>query len=196
MSTSKQLITALEKADWLDRLLILASLGFFVLVVLFILKQRIVDRGLRVVLWWTRFVPDFSGDAALLASEKGVRKASTLASAVSATTAASVKGALGSAVSATTSLLSAPLASVGRTQSQHTVYDGGDSLDPVEQALSALSVSGTAHTPSAVSPAAYDHGNAPDPVEDALSSLTLTSSTLNPPAVSTSTEHEHHHVEL
>ncbi|KLO13328.1 hypothetical protein SCHPADRAFT_809614, partial [Schizopora paradoxa] len=57
MDTSKQIITALERADWLDRLLILAALMFFILVVLFILKQRILDRGLRVALWWTRFIP-------------------------------------------------------------------------------------------------------------------------------------------
>jgi len=55
--TSKQLITALEKADWMDRLLIFSGLAFFVLVVLFIVKQRIVDRGIRVALFWTRFVP-------------------------------------------------------------------------------------------------------------------------------------------
>ena len=71
MTTSKHLITALEKSDWLDRMLIFAGLIFFVLVVLFILKQRLVDRGLRIALWWTRFVPDFSGDEALLAMEKG-----------------------------------------------------------------------------------------------------------------------------
>ena len=58
MDTSKQLIIALEKSDWLDRLLILSGLGFFLLVVLFILKQRIVDRGLRIAFWWTRFLPD------------------------------------------------------------------------------------------------------------------------------------------
>ena len=57
MITSKHLITALEKSDWLDRLLVLAALAFFVLTVLFILKQRIVDRGLRMAFWWTRFVP-------------------------------------------------------------------------------------------------------------------------------------------
>jgi len=48
LGASKQLVTALEKADWLDRLLIFAALAFFTLVVLFILKQRIVDRGLRI----------------------------------------------------------------------------------------------------------------------------------------------------
>ena len=32
MVTSKHLITALEKSDWLDRLLIVAALVFFVLV--------------------------------------------------------------------------------------------------------------------------------------------------------------------
>ncbi|KAI0703494.1 Sec20-domain-containing protein [Cytidiella melzeri] len=61
LSTSKHLITALEKTDWLDRLLIMAALAFFVLVVLFILKQRLVDRGLRIAFWWTRFLPSISG---------------------------------------------------------------------------------------------------------------------------------------
>ncbi|KAH8101157.1 Sec20-domain-containing protein [Cristinia sonorae] len=60
MVTSKHLITALEKSDWLDRLLIFAALAFFVLVVLFILKQRLVDRSLRIALFWTRFLPSSS----------------------------------------------------------------------------------------------------------------------------------------
>ena len=59
MSTSKQLITALEKSDWLDRILIISGFVFFLLVVLFILKQRILDRGLKIAFWWTRFLPDF-----------------------------------------------------------------------------------------------------------------------------------------
>ncbi|KAJ7686654.1 Sec20-domain-containing protein [Mycena rosella] len=71
MDTSKHLITALEKSDWLDRVVIFAALLFFFLVVLFILKQRVFDRGMRVAFWWTRFVPDFSGDAQLLSMEKG-----------------------------------------------------------------------------------------------------------------------------
>lgn len=57
MLTSKQLITALEKTDWLDRMIILSAFMFFVLVVLFILKKRFIDRGLRIALWWTRFIP-------------------------------------------------------------------------------------------------------------------------------------------
>ena len=68
MTTSKHLITALEKSDWMDRMLIFAGLAFFVLVVLFIIKQRLVDRGLRVAFFWTRFLPDFGGDEALLAA--------------------------------------------------------------------------------------------------------------------------------
>lgn len=71
MGTSKQLITALEKSDWLDRVLIFSAFTFFILVVLFIVKQRILNRSLRVALWWTRFLPDFSGDAELLRMEKG-----------------------------------------------------------------------------------------------------------------------------
>lgn len=57
LMTSKQLVTALEKADRLDKLLIMAGLVFFVLVVLFILKQRVIDRGIRIALFWTRFIP-------------------------------------------------------------------------------------------------------------------------------------------
>lgn len=68
MSTSKQLITALEKSDWLDRILIISGFVFFLLVVLFILKQRIVDRGLKIAFWWTRFLPDFSSDEELFRS--------------------------------------------------------------------------------------------------------------------------------
>jgi protein transport protein SEC20 len=59
---SKQLITALEKADRMDRALIIAGLVFFFLVVLFILKQRVIDRGLRIALFWTRFIPRGSND--------------------------------------------------------------------------------------------------------------------------------------
>ena len=49
MVTSKHLITALEKSDWLDCLLIFAL--FFVLVVLFILKQRLMDCSLWITFW-------------------------------------------------------------------------------------------------------------------------------------------------
>ncbi|KAF8496550.1 Sec20-domain-containing protein [Russula emetica] len=75
LGASKQLVTALEKADWLDRLLIFAALAFFALVVLFILKQRIVDRGLRIAFWWTRLLPSRDrGDTILPAQEVTVEK--------------------------------------------------------------------------------------------------------------------------
>ncbi|KAF8637923.1 hypothetical protein AX17_002544 [Amanita inopinata Kibby_2008] len=48
--TSKQLITALEKSDWLDRLLIISAFASFLLVVLFIVKQRVIDRMVGVLL--------------------------------------------------------------------------------------------------------------------------------------------------
>jgi protein transport protein SEC20 len=53
--------------------LILSAFVFFVLVVLFIVKQRVLDKGVRIAFWWTRFLPDFSGDEALLAH--GMEKA-------------------------------------------------------------------------------------------------------------------------
>ena len=70
LGASKQLVTALEKADWLDRLLIFAALAFFALVVLFILKQRIVDRGLRIAFWWTRLLPSRDRDDSILAVQE------------------------------------------------------------------------------------------------------------------------------
>jgi protein transport protein SEC20 len=46
--------SSLEKSDWVDRILtIISGFVFFLLVVLFILKQRIIDRGLKIALWWT-----------------------------------------------------------------------------------------------------------------------------------------------
>lgn len=91
MGTSKQLITAIEKSDWLDRLLIITSVAFFFLVVLFILKQRILDRGLRIALWWTRFLP--SGDIDFDKLEKGVLGTAT---AIASTVAASASSSLAS----------------------------------------------------------------------------------------------------
>jgi len=98
MGTSKQLITALEKSDWLDRLLIMSGLVFFLLVVLFILKQRIVDRGLRVAFWWTRFLPDFSGDTELVTTATSGEVLSS-AGAVASTVLASLSPAFTSVVS-------------------------------------------------------------------------------------------------
>ncbi|KAH7922756.1 hypothetical protein BV22DRAFT_1106445 [Leucogyrophana mollusca] len=102
MGTSKQLITALEKTDWVDRLVIISALVFFALVVLFILKQRIIDRGLRVAFWWTRFLPSTSSSerAILDGVEKGganaiVASMSASAAAASSTLAAMVTNHVG-----------------------------------------------------------------------------------------------------
>ncbi|KAI8969399.1 hypothetical protein BD414DRAFT_503474 [Trametes punicea] len=105
MTTSKHLITALEKADWLDRALVLAGLLFFFLVVLFILKQRLVDRGLRIALWWTRFVPDFSGDEALLAMEKGQGEVGLSATASASATGSVVATMVGTALAGASTVL-------------------------------------------------------------------------------------------
>lgn len=104
MGTSKQLITALEKSDWIDRVLIVSAFVFFILVVLFILKQRMLDRGLRLALWWTRFLPDFSGDAALLSMEKGSAILSSAAASLSSTIIAASSPAATMAASSTVPL--------------------------------------------------------------------------------------------
>ncbi|KAI0763123.1 Sec20-domain-containing protein [Trametes elegans] len=103
MTTSKHLITALEKSDWLDRLLVLAALAFFVLTMLFILKQRIIDQGLRMAFWWTRFVPDFRSDKSLLAMENGEASLSETVSSVVTTASTVLATASSAAVSLTSS---------------------------------------------------------------------------------------------
>ncbi|KZP15315.1 Sec20-domain-containing protein [Athelia psychrophila] len=122
MGTSKQLITALEKSDWLDRLLIISAVCFFFLVVLFILKQRFVDRGLRIALWWTRFLP--TGDLDFDKMERGegaVRTASAVASSVIAASLAGLSHAasatIASAASATSTEADVTAASLSPTLS-------------------------------------------------------------------------------
>lgn len=100
MSTSKQLVTVLEKTDWLDRMLIISAFAFFLLVVLFIVKQRVLDRGLRIAFWWTRFIPDFSADEEVLRSDETVSSLSKLA-----TDTAAVSAVLSSSVVASVTLL-------------------------------------------------------------------------------------------
>ncbi|KAG8896852.1 hypothetical protein FRB99_008611 [Tulasnella sp. 403] len=64
LNTSKTLVTALEKSDYLDRLLIISSLILFLSVVAYILKRRIVDRGIALAFWWVKYVPGLQGGAA------------------------------------------------------------------------------------------------------------------------------------
>ncbi|KAI8447988.1 Sec20-domain-containing protein, partial [Phakopsora pachyrhizi] len=49
MKTSKALLNSLKRADLIDRLLIVFGFGFFSLVCLYILKKRILDRGISLV---------------------------------------------------------------------------------------------------------------------------------------------------
>jgi len=49
MNISKALITSLESADTLDRLIIMAALVFFILCCIWVLKRRVLDKGLRLV---------------------------------------------------------------------------------------------------------------------------------------------------
>jgi protein transport protein SEC20 len=139
MDTSKQLITALEKSDWLDRVLILSGLFFFLLVVLFILKQRIFDRGMRIAFWWTRFVPDFSGDEQLLSMEKGA--AATLSSVVNS--ASVVTSGVVSITSSAASVASAILAGSAST----SVLDPEPTPDSEPESTLDVDSSETLHAP-------------------------------------------------
>jgi protein transport protein SEC20 len=103
MGVSKQLITALEKSDWIDKMLIIAALGFFFLVVLFILKERILDRGLRVAFWWTKYLPGLGRKS--VAATKAVKTVlpSATTSSQSMKTFVSTEKTLSTAISSVTS---------------------------------------------------------------------------------------------
>lgn len=113
LGSSRELITALQKTDTLDRLLIGATLVFFALVVLFILQQRILQKGFRIAFWWTRFVslPSWSsGRSEVGIMEKETALGSTvLASVVSSS---SVVIAASATLTATGSSLSAPVPTI------------------------------------------------------------------------------------
>ncbi|WAR56697.1 hypothetical protein PtB15_7B547 [Puccinia triticina] len=49
MKTSRALISSLQRADLLDRILLTGALAFFVLVCLYIIKKRILDRGVSLL---------------------------------------------------------------------------------------------------------------------------------------------------
>jgi protein transport protein SEC20 len=109
MDTSKQLITALKNSDSLDRLLITCALVFFILVVLFILKQRVLDRSIRLALWWTRFLPNLSSDTQLTQMEQGDLASSLLVATGTITT--TVSSIVATASSTPISTVLAPLSS-------------------------------------------------------------------------------------
>ena len=101
-------MTALEHTDWLDRMLIISALVFFGLVVLFVLKQRILDRGLRIAFWWTKFVPGFGDARGRITGEtlKEVAKNRATGSSLTSVvmTATAVSSTLASVLAATTAL--------------------------------------------------------------------------------------------
>ncbi|OCH87234.1 hypothetical protein OBBRIDRAFT_796412 [Obba rivulosa] len=146
--TSKHLVTALEKSDWLDRLLILAGLMFFLLVVLFILKQRLVDRSLRIAFWWTRFLPSFSGDEALLqAAEKGEAALFSIIAPASSVATASSLSIVASTALAATSVASSSLVHPAGTPSDSAFSSGTDTLlSDISVTPTTLPVDGTITT--------------------------------------------------
>ncbi|KAI9509038.1 Sec20-domain-containing protein [Russula earlei] len=68
-STHDVLTGLLGTSKQLTGYLFSPALAFFALVVLFILKQRIVDRGLRIAFWWTRLLPSMGGDDTTLGTK-------------------------------------------------------------------------------------------------------------------------------
>jgi protein transport protein SEC20 len=183
MSISKQLVTALEKSDWMDRVLILSGFIFFILVVLFILKQRIVDRGLRIAFWWTRFIPSFGDDSRLLQdAEKGMVSAVAEASSTVVAAAVTVSSAVASAaITSVSSLLpnsGAPSPSIAVESIDPTTYT------PSEQAYPSLTPDDTPLSESTALPSEETSSPTTGAAEEESLSSTMQTST------------EHIHIEL
>jgi protein transport protein SEC20 len=103
LTTSTRLVKQLEKADWYDKLIIFCALGFFFLVVAFIVKRRVLDRAVNGVGWWVGgsyrlMTGQWKGKAARAAVKKGkevVQSASVGSSVVSAVGGAASEAASG-----------------------------------------------------------------------------------------------------
>ena len=52
LETSSHLVKAIERADWYDRLLIFSAFFLFLLVVGYVIKQRVLDKVVGGVGWW------------------------------------------------------------------------------------------------------------------------------------------------
>jgi protein transport protein SEC20 len=130
MGVSKQLITALEKSDWLDKMLIIAALVFFFLVVLFILKERILDRGLRVAFWWTKYLPGLGRNSAAVTKAVKTALSSATTASQSVKTVAPTETTLSTAISSVTSFLE----SIAESLTFSVVETGPSSLSPTVEA--------------------------------------------------------------
>lgn len=119
-------------------MLILSGVVFFFLVVGFILKQRILDRGLRIALWWTKYVPNFGGDEELMSKmEKGVEGLTNMVKGVTDTTTPAAVTAVASTVAAHVSSASSSVLTENSTAS--TTRDASSSLSkPLSSVLDSV----------------------------------------------------------
>ena len=111
-------------------MLIIAALVFFILVVAFILQQRIVNRGLRLAFWWTRFLPGTASKRVTAVVETAAQ------SSLTATLAGVVTSTL--SFSALTSVSSSPSYSLAVAESQVTVTAFAESMDVTESTSTVL----------------------------------------------------------
>lgn len=84
LDTSKNLIVALERTDWLDRMLIIGALAVFLLACGWIIKVRVFDRAVRIAFWWVKWMPSFGDDHIIDELEKGARLVTSTFTSVSA----------------------------------------------------------------------------------------------------------------
>ncbi|KAF5314580.1 hypothetical protein D9611_007059 [Ephemerocybe angulata] len=101
MDTAKEILGALEKADWMDRLVLIGAFMFFICVVVWVGWARTIGRGVRVVFSILSWVPGLgSGSSKAVEFVPASAVASATASVVSiAVSAASVASSLAGSLS-------------------------------------------------------------------------------------------------
>lgn len=143
LNTSKNLIVSMERADVIDRLLIGAALIFFGLVCLYILKRRVLDKGIRVAALFGKLVPTrmLSRRHAEVVQEAVVAATETWST---ATTSPSATALALTAATAAASSLSTAIAASSTSLSSFT-------LQPMSVSPHSISVPATATTNSSSS---------------------------------------------
>lgn len=141
LDTSKNLVTALEKTDWLDRLLILGALTVFLLTCAWIIKVRVFDRMIRLTFWWVKWLPSLKSDRILDELERGAKAVTSSAQSAISTTIATLTEKTSSTASHLTTAIatSTPTIPVQDTITEVLLENHPSLMDAISTATESLS---------------------------------------------------------
>ncbi|KAJ3754919.1 Sec20-domain-containing protein [Lentinula raphanica] len=164
MDASQQLITALQKSDRMDRLLIFFGLLCFFLSVSIVLKERLIDRSVRLAFWWTRFLSsgstkDFTQSVASISGDSLMTASSVFASATaSSVSLASTATSIVSSTSSSTYESDASIHSPLSTLLESTILDSTQEISTESESPTSSAIADAEEPPqtSSVTPNTRD----------------------------------------